>query len=383
MSVLEFAADFAAIASRAAIAPERPLRWTLIANPKAGGFTIAKRWKRHRDTLRAHAEAALRKPPRSAGAGPSRTARELDGGNGSLGGYGVVPTTKPQHAGEIVRALLDEAASEEASSEGSSPAGPGQGAALHLLVTAGGDGTSLEALSALFGAPAALRSRFVVLRLPMGTGNDGADARELSDALDLVAEPSRIAYGRAVTLSTATPGKGPFIAFNILSLGLDAFVTHMTNGMKGRMPGDSYKLWVDVATLFYDRIYAVEPMTVRPFDEAGRALPAFTDKLLLLAFGASGHRTYGSNKPILPTDANVCAVSQMPLFKKIALKPRLITGEHENLREVRLFSANRVEIAYDRPILIQMDGEAVRLEPRDFPVAVALSEPAIPSLLPI
>ncbi len=374
MSVLEFAADFATIVSRSTLAPDRPLRWTVIANPQAGGFTMKFRWKRHRDTLRAHAEAALRKTARTAGAEPSRTAREMDGGNGSLGGYGLVPTAKPKHAGEIVRALLEEVASETPSG-GPTP--------LHLMVTAGGDGTSLEAITALYEAPPALRSRFVVLRLPLGTGNDGADARELSDALDLIAEPSRIVYGRAVTLTTSTPGKGPFVAFNILSVGLDAYVTHMTNLMKGKMPGDSYKLWVDIASLFYDRIYDVQTMSVRSYDERGAALAAFSDKLLLLAFGASGHRTYGSNKPILPTDANVCAVSQMPLLRKLALKPRLISGEHENLKEVRLFDAGKVEISYDRPILAQMDGESVRLEPSDFPISIALSAPAIPSLRPV
>ncbi|MFA6504483.1 MAG: diacylglycerol kinase family protein [Treponemataceae bacterium] len=373
MSVLEFAADFATLVSRSAIAPGRPLRWTIIANPSAGGFTIRSRWNKHRETLRAHAENALRKPARAGGAAPSLTARELDSGDGGLGALGLIATTGPKHAGEIVRALLDEVAAETPdATTGALP--------LHLLATAGGDGTSLEALTVLFEAAPALRSRFAVLRLPMGTGNDGADFRELSDALDLVAEPSRIEFGRAVTLSTSTSGKGPFIAFNILSIGLDAFVTHMTNRMKGKMPGDSYKLWVDIATLFYDKVYAVEPMTVVPYDQNGHALTAFTDRLLLLAFGASGHRTYGSNKLILPNDHNVCAVSQMPLLKKISLKPLLLSGKHAELPDVRLFTTPRVDISYNQPILAQMDGESVLIEPGDFPISIALSEPAIPAL---
>ena len=327
------------------------------------------RWNRHRKTLRAHAEAASLKPLRPEGASPSRTARELDLGDGTLGELGLVATARPKHAGDIVRALLDEAASD-----------PTQ---FHLLATAGGDGTSLEALTALFEAPRALRSRFAVLRLPMGTGNDGADARELSAALDLIVEPARVELGRAVTLSTSTPGKGPFVAFNILSIGLDAFVTHMTNRMKGNLPGDSYRLWVDIATLFYDMIYEVAPMTVIPYDEAGRQAPAFNEKLLLLAFGASGRRTYGSNKLILPDERNVCAVRQMPVFKKILLKPYLISGRHAGLKEVRMFASSRVEIHYDKPILAQMDGEAVPLEPRDFPISISLSEPAIPALKPV
>lgn len=373
MSVLEFAADFAAVASRSPIAPDRPLRWLLIANPQAGGFTRRSFWNRHRAALRAHAEAAERQPVRPAGAGPCLTARELDRGDGSHGALGLVTTLRPAHAGEIVRALIQEA--EAARDERPAP--------LYLIATAGGDGTSLEALTALLEAPPALRSSFVVLRLPMGTGNDGADARELGDALDLLVKPSRIEYRSAVKLSTSGGRKGPFIAFNILSIGADAFITHMTNRMKGKLPGDSYRLWVDIAALFYDRIYRVENMRVSVTDGSGKTTGSFTERLLLLAFGASGHRTYGSNKLILPDDRNVCAVSQMPLLRKLALKGALMSGKHAGLKEARLFSAAKVEISYDWPILAQMDGEAVALEPIDFPISIELTEPAVPTIRPI
>jgi diacylglycerol kinase family enzyme len=280
-----------------------------------------------------------------------------------------------------VRALIDEAAAER---PGTPEAADGRAGAapFHLIVTAGGDGTSLEALTALYGCPAPLRSSFAILRLPMGTGNDGADGRELSDALKLIAGPARIEFARAVRLRTAVPGKGPRLAFNILSVGLDAFVTHMTNKMKGNLPGDSYKLWVDIATLFYDRIYSVSPMTVRVAGGPGRADSSITETLLLLAFGASGRRTYGSNKPILPDERNVCAVKQMPLLKKLRLKSLFTTGRHADRPEAIFFDTERVELRYDHPILAQMDGEAVRLDPADFPVVIELTEPAIPTLKP-
>ena len=372
----EFAADLADICSRSPVASGRPLFWTIIANPTAGGFTIRSRWRRHRETLSRFAAEARLKAARPEGASPSFTARKDDYGNGTLGALGLVPTRRAAHAGEIVRALVDEAAAWEADA-------PGKGKQpFYLIVTAGGDGTSLEALTALYEAPAKLRSSFAILRLPMGTGNDGADARELSDALELIARPSRIDYVRAVRLRTATAGKGPFLAFNILSVGLDAFVTHMTNKTKGSMPGDSYKLWVDLATLFYDKIYKVAPMTVTATDSRGNEVQSFTDELLLLAFGASGNRTYGSNKKILPDDRNVCAVKQMPLFKKIQLKVLFTSGNHAQRPEARLFSAERVEFSYGFPILAQMDGEAVLLEPADFPASIELTEPAIPTLKP-
>ena len=171
-----------------------------------------------------------------------------------------------------------------------------------------------------------------------------------------------------------------FLAFNILSVGLDAFVTHMTNKMKGQLPGDSYKLWVDIATLFYDRIYRVEPMGIEAYDAQGRRIAAFEKKLLLLAFGISGRRTYGAGIPILPDDRNVCGVEEMPLLKKLKLKKLFTSGQHADRSEAHMLSAAKVLIRYSEPILAQMDGEPVLLDREDFPITLSLTEPRIPTL---
>jgi diacylglycerol kinase family enzyme len=365
MRLQEFARDLAELCCFTPIAPERPLRWTIIANPMAGGFTIRSRWKQHQAALKTAREKAGGNLRRN-NTEPSRTARESDGGSGVLGGLGLIPTRGPGYAGTIVRALLDEAESDPNF--------------FHLLITAGGDGTSLEALIPLFEAPPVLQSRFVVLRLPMGTGNDGADAWEPEKALDLLVCPTRIERIRALRLTTRNAGKGPFLAFNILSVGLDAFVTHMTNKMKGKLPGDSYKLWVDIASLLYDRLYRIGPMEVNAFDETGRMVTSFREPLLLLAVGASGHRTYGSRKHILPDDRNVCGVKQMSLLRKVALKGLFTTGGHIDKPESILFNADRVEFRGIYPILAQMDGETILLTPEDFPAVIELTDPVIPIL---
>lgn len=366
MNLEIFARLLGQILARSLAAPGRPLLWTIIANPTAGGFTIKSRWKRHLAALKDRAEKAEENPLRER-SGPSRTARQADPAPGTPG---LVPTGGPGCAAAVTRALLEEARSGLA------------GEAFYLIITAGGDGTSLEVQSELYAAPAETRSSCAVLRLPMGTGNDGADAWELGEALDLLICPTEIEYRRAVRLKTARAAgqEKSFLAFNILSVGLDAFVTHMTNKMKGNFPGDSYKLWVDIAALLYDRIYKVGPLTVRAFDESGVQVQSFTQKTLLLAVGASGRRTYGSHKRILPDDRNVCAVAQMSLFRKLALKGLFTTGGHAFKKEVLLFNARRIELSGEFPILAQMDGESALLEPEDFPVNIELTEPVIPAL---
>jgi diacylglycerol kinase family enzyme len=137
---------------------------------------------------------------------------------------------------------------------------------------------------------------------------------------------------------------------------------------------------VDIASLLYDRIYQVGPMDVRALDEKGKEIKAFHEDVLLLAVGASGHRTYGSRKKILPDDRNVCALKQMSLLRKVALKELFNTGDHIDKPEAIPFSACRVEFSGHYPILAQMDGETVLLQKEDFPAAIELSEPNIPIL---
>ncbi|GHV68734.1 hypothetical protein AGMMS49928_09000 [Spirochaetia bacterium] len=377
-----FARYMADISAGSPLAADRPLRWTIITNPRAGGFTIKSRWKKHHEALRRLA-AYPKAPPKRFDAAPSRTAQtmDMDKENSDLGKWGLIPTRMPGHAEEITRTLLDEMNADAASS---SP--------FHLIIAAGGDGTSREILTVLAAAPEPLRTRCVILRLPLGTGNDGADAWDLESALQLLLGPGEAAlpavtpavlpieFQRSLRLTCSSPGKGPFPAFNVLSVGLDAFVTHNTNRVKGKMPGDSYKLWVDIAALFYDKIFKVGPMELRAFDADGKECACFTEKILLAAMGISGGRTYGSNNKILPDNRNVCAIKQMSVFRKIALKGQFPKGTHIHAKEAILFNAHRIELRGENPILAQMDGETVLLEPKDFPISIELTPPLIPAM---
>ena len=365
MAFEEFGFLMSGICAHTSLVADRPILWTIIANPKAGGFTIKSRWKKHHAHL-AECVQRANKNPLNEKAGPSKTA--LKEGRET----GLIPTVAVGHARNITDALINEAII---------TADQGAAGPFYLIITAGGDGTSLDVLTGLYHAPPDVRKNFAVLRLPMGTGNDGADAPDLKKALDLLIEPAVISQQRAIMLYTAS-GKGPFMAFNILSVGLDAFVTHMTNRMKGKMPGDSYKLWVDIAALFYDRLYKVDLMNIRALNEAGEEVKVISEKILLLAVGESGRRSYGSHKWILPDERNVCAIKQMSVFRKIAIKGLFSTGTHITEKETMLWNATKIEFSPQHPILAQMDGETILLDKNDFPARIELTEPVIPILKP-
>lgn len=363
-----FGSAFSEILTHSKVSPGNPLRWTIIVNPSAGGFTIGRRWKKHHDDLKKTLESARANPLRSDASPSELSGKENE--NGQLGVYGIVPTSGPGNASEITNALLQEMA--------------GSPGTFHLFITAGGDGTHLEVLETLFHAAPAQLSRLAILRLPLGTGNDGAEAWELGDALKLLVCPSRIELNSGLLLTTATgrawPNGRPLLAFNILSVGIDAFITHMTNKMKGALPGDSYKLWVDIASLLYDSIYKVDFMDIRAYSDTKAEIKNIREKTLLCAMGVSGKRSYGSHNMILPDERNACVVKQCSLFRKIQLKNLFKKGDHAGKPESILFNAARIEITGQYPILAQMDGETVLLEKKDYPIVIELTKPVIPVL---
>jgi diacylglycerol kinase family enzyme len=98
--------------------------------------------------------------------------------------------------------------------------------------------------------------------------------------------------------------------------------------------------------------------------------------------GASGNRQYGSNKKILPDENNVCAITQMNLLRKLAVKGPLQNGGHKDFPEAELFSAARLVIQYADRILFQADGEITRFEAGDFPISMDLVPAAYLALEP-
>ena len=340
------------ICNHSLVSPGRPLDCTIIVNPVSGGFTIGSKWKAHSKTLTEYRQKAQ--------ANPQRTMSSVN----------TILTEKIGSASDITKALIDQAEKKPES--------------FYLIISAGGDGTHLEIMYALYNASAHVRSNMAVLRLPMGTGNDGADNADFAKTLELLINPVHTYFAPAVQLITAcggpANGKGPFLAFNILSVGLDGYVAHMTNKMKGKVPGDSYKLCVDIAVLFYDRLYKVDFLDVRALDRQNNEVLSFREKLLFLAMGVSGRRTYGSQQKILPDDRNVCALKEMSLLRKAIVKGQIAKGTHTESPEPMLFSAHRLELSSSHPILAQMDGETVLLQPEDFPAAMELTAPVIPLL---
>ncbi|HAP44563.1 MAG: hypothetical protein A2087_00265 [Spirochaetes bacterium GWD1_61_31] len=369
MLYAEFTEALFALAGKCRLPAKLPLEVVLIINPRAGGFSHATRYRQAIIACRAALLAADAQPGRA----DQPTCRQL-------------VTEGARHASRLAIELLEEAATHPRRQ--------------YLIILACGDGTSLEFIDQLSRVAATFRERFCVLRLPMGTGNDNSDGKTLGESLARLNGSDHIATQAAIRVHPAPGGPaakrapdGFWSSFNIASIGLDAYVTNKTNQLKAGLPGNSYKLWVDLAALFYDKAFPPADMTIiadsyetdqaaspggrhdakRPAGESRR----IEGRFLLCAMGVSGHRTYGARKPILPDDRNVCAIRQMPLWRKLQIKEPLTRGQHHRFPEALLFDADRLEFRYGSRILVQMDGEAELLESADFPLVMERTGPLI------
>jgi diacylglycerol kinase family enzyme len=239
-----------------------------------------------------------------------------------------------------------------------------------LVITAGGDGTAAEAAQAVAEASEHIRERFTLFRLPLGTGNDGLDAPTLDQAWSLLLGPSR--RKRIGYIKAEPNGSDPLYAFNIASIGVDGYITELTNTIKRVIPGSFYSLMVDVAALFYER--RVDSLDLEI--EIGK-MERKQGEYLLVAFGVSGNRNYGGGKRILPGEENVCLLRPMTLPRKFRVKKLIYLGAHDGLPEVELLSADSLTINGPCRLPIQCDGESKWLSKEEFPLVLNRVEPAI------
>ena len=270
-------------------------------------------------------------------------------------------TERPGHARRIAEQVLEK---EEQSRSGME----------HLLIGCGGDGTSNEICSALVEVESSVLDRLKLLRLPLGTGNDAADATTFSQAYDLILGPQRTVKTGALHVTTRSGAS--LYSFNIGSVGLDAYIVGLTNRFKRAIPGQAYKVMVDLGSLLYEQRVKPGRMDISLWsDETETRVEGFVPSMVVV--GISGTRTYGGHMPVLPGPQNVCLVERMGVMKKVRSKKLFFQGLHGELPEVRFFTADHIEIRYQGAIPLQLDGELTWLRSADFPLSFRVLTPRI------
>ena len=86
--------------------------------------------------------------------------------------------------------------------------------------------------------------------------------------------------------------------------------------------------------------------------------------------GVSGNRTYGGGIKVLSNFNNICVTKKTPVLRLMIEKPQFIRGEHVTLDFAAMFAGEKIVINYDKPILLQCDGECSVLSKEHFPITM-------------
>lgn len=274
----------------------------------------------------------------------------------------------------------------------------------YVLAIAGGDGTSLEVQTTLYKAAQevekkreVIMNKITILRLPLGTGNDGTDGHTVEETIDLLKSQLKFENAQAIKVypegnptpeQIAATGKNPedycgkdyvapWYAFNIASMGIDAYVCHMTNVIKKKFPGNFYHAVIDLCGLVYDKKFKPGNGVFEYFDEQGNKFKEISTQIEMFTMGPNGHRQYGGGHKILPNDNNTCLTYKLSLLSLMINNKHYADGTHAGTKLSYLNKADKVRISYDQPVVIQCDGETILLCKEHFPIVMEKTPPCL------
>lgn len=225
-----------------------------------------------------------------------------------------------------------------------------------LLFVAGGDGTLNEVLNGVAGLEGGLQ-RVTFGVIPLGTGNDFATALgfagEVPDILDALDQ--RI----VVEVDVGVLNGRCFV--NVSGGGFIAEVSDAVNPQLKTIAGKLAYLIGGAQVLLNH-----EPVRARAvIRETPGAADAAPRDLTLHAFAVCNSRLIGGGRLIAPDAVmddgrlDVCLIEAMPTVEFLALLSRVSDGDHVSDERVRYFRAVEVELAFERVVKVNTDGQVL------------------------
>jgi diacylglycerol kinase (ATP) len=222
-----------------------------------------------------------------------------------------------------------------------------------LLFIAGGDGTVNIAVRAVAAVPGALeRTAFGII--PAGTGNDFAKALDLGEVPEAALDV--LAGARIIDVDLGVLNDHPFI--NVSAGGFVADVSAaLTEPLKDATGKLSYV--IGGARVLFAR----EPFSAHVRVSGGAP---YSDSVELQMFAVCNARLIGGGYPIAPAaliddgELDVFLVKDTAILEFVAVLQRIAAGQHEQDERVLRFRAPAVELIFDRPINVNLDGEVLQ-----------------------
>ena len=224
------------------------------------------------------------------------------------------------------------------------------------VFVAGGDGTLNEVLNGIAAADG-LGSTILGV-IPLGTGNDFATAAGIpAEPEDAIA---RLLAGHAHPIDVGRVNGRCF-----LNVSAGGFIAEVSEAVPSKLKTVLGKLayLVGGAQVLLD----FEPLQVEITAETDGA-PELPRTSWLYTFAVCNSRLIGGGRLIAPHASiddgwlDVCLIQAMPTVEFLALLRRVSAGDHLDDERVAYFRARSLELAFDRRIAINTDGEVREAE---------------------
>ena len=244
-----------------------------------------------------------------------------------------------------------------------------------LALVFGGDGTLHRHLNAL------VEANVATLPVPSGSGNDFAAVNGIRNAADAAQLFAAFLAGRATArpadlgLLRTTDGQSRYFSC-CANVGVDADATRRAN---------TYPPWLK-ATCGYllgglGAILSYQPQRLTVTRFAGESAEVMLDEDAWFA-AITNTPIYGGGLPIAPQasiwdgELDVTCLRQTPRWNVIRHYPKILTGTHIHLAEIKAFRAKQLRIETATPQPIYSDGDFVGSTPCE----VSASPRALPVL---
>lgn len=234
-----------------------------------------------------------------------------------------------------------------------------------LPVVLGGDGSLNEVFN---GLPPASR---IIGVIPSGTGDDLA--RNLGIPLDLEGACRTLIHGSTRPVDLVSTGRRLFAGIG--GAGVDALVTRRANESRLPLRGRALYIWAVLRTLPAFRPFRFT-LEGDGWEYSGPVMFA----------GVANTPSYGGglrlSPPSKPDDGilEVCVVGEMSRLSLLACFPRLLSGTHLALPQVRLLSTRRLGMESDRAADFYADGEFLQRLPVELTVQPGALRVVVPDV---
>jgi diacylglycerol kinase (ATP) len=221
------------------------------------------------------------------------------------------------------------------------------------IFVAGGDGTLNQALNGVASVPGGL-ARTIIGVIPIGTGNDFARALGFAEDIEETLE----------LLASSTPSAidvGVVNGHHFLNVSAGGFIAEVSDAVDVRMKSVAGRIAYLIGGAQVLANHEPVETTVR-WDADGTTS---TDRLKVNTYAVCNSRQIGGGRLIAPYAViddgllDVCVIEAMPTVDFIALLRRVSDGDHVDDPRVRYFRTATLDLDFDRPVKINVDGEVL------------------------